>query len=597
MNNGYPLSFTTIALISLIAVIFFLPDFAWADEILSWGLDDVGQVTNTPADSNFTAIAAGYKYSLALRADGSIASWGYDYYGQVSDTPIDNNFVAIAAGGYHGLALGADGSITSWGSDSHGQVSNTPAESNFVAIAAGDSHSLAMRDDGSLISWGHNSYSQVSDTPVGNNFTAIAAKGYNSLALRTDGSIVSWGEDLYHQVSDTPASSNFTAIAVGSHHCLALKTDGSIISWGDPDSGGVISNTPPESNFIAICGGGECSFALRADGSIASWGSDWSGQVSGIPAGNNFTAITAGNSHSLALIPTPLLLKPNGNERLNEGGHYEIKWSGDVSGNELLIEYSINNGADWNTITNVQDSNSYDWQVPGPASKDCLVRVSYANLPSVNDTSDNTFLIYSCSEELTGDLNHDCQVDMRDFAVVAQNWLSQSRCIIYSFPLNSVKNWTTEGQWEFGQPTGSGGISLGYPDPYSGYTGVNVYGVNLDGDYTVAIGGPYYLTAGPFDCSGFHDMKLRFARWLNTDSSSYVQNKIQASNDGATWQTVWESTTEVTDSSWQIVEYDVSEIADNQLTVYFRWSYEIVAVRAYLCSGWNIDDIELSGMQ
>ena len=32
-------------------------------------------------------IAAGSFHSLALKADGSIVSWGRDNYGQVSDTP------------------------------------------------------------------------------------------------------------------------------------------------------------------------------------------------------------------------------------------------------------------------------------------------------------------------------------------------------------------------------------------------------------------------------------------------------------------------------------------------------------------------------
>jgi len=39
----------------------------------------------------------------------------------------------------------------------------------------------------------------------------------------------------------------------------------------------------------------------------------------------------------------------------------------------------------------------------------------------------------------------------------------------------------------------------------------------------------------------------------------------------------------------------VSGTADNEATVYFRWSYEILDDRAYPYSGWNIDDIELLG--
>ena len=88
-------------------------------------------------------------------------------------------------------------------------------------------------------------------------------------------------------------------------------------------------------------------------------------------------------------------------------------------------------------------------------------------------------------------------------------------------------------------------------------------------------------------------MKVRFARWLNTDEASYVENQVQVSNDGEVWETVWENGGEVTDGSWQIVELDVSGTADGQAGVYFRWGYEVLDDRAYLCSGWNIDDIEI----
>ena len=78
---------------------------AEAAPITSWGNDDLGQVTNTPAGNGFTAIAGGGYHSLALAADGSIASWGRDDVGQVSNTPTGAGFTAIAGGGYYSLAL------------------------------------------------------------------------------------------------------------------------------------------------------------------------------------------------------------------------------------------------------------------------------------------------------------------------------------------------------------------------------------------------------------------------------------------------------------------------------------------------------------
>jgi len=187
-------------------------------------------------------------------------------------------------------------------------------------------------------------------------------------------------------------------------------------------------------------------------------------------------------------------------------------------------------------------------------------------------------------------------VNFLDFSVLANNWGYEKLEKFYKFNLDSDPGWSTEGEWTFGQPLGGGG-SHGNPDPNSGYTGNNVYGVNLNGDYTVAVRGPYYLTAGPFDCNDYHNVCLKFARWLNTDAPAYVVSKIEVSNNGADWSTVWQHTgsSDIADNSWQIMEYDISSVADNQDSVYLRWSYQILSFQAYSYSGWNIDDIELWG--
>jgi hypothetical protein len=192
------------------------------------------------------------------------------------------------------------------------------------------------------------------------------------------------------------------------------------------------------------------------------------------------------------------------------------------------------------------------------------------------------------------DLNYDANVDSNDLKIIVDNWLKQTALFI-EINCNHNPGWTTEGQWQFGQPSGVGGFLNGNPDPDSGYTGKNVYGVNLVGDHTVAVGGSYCLIAGPFDFTDYIDMRLKFARWLNTDEPSSVTCKVEVSNNGSTWQTAWENETAITDNSWQIVEYDVSETADNEPTVYFRWNYEILDSVADPYSGWNIDDVEILG--
>lgn len=199
------------------------------------------------------------------------------------------------------------------------------------------------------------------------------------------------------------------------------------------------------------------------------------------------------------------------------------------------------------------------------------------------------------------DLDQSTTVNFADYAKLAENCLEgvEQYICLYDVSLDSDPGWPTEGEWAFGAPAGEGGVSYGNPDPDSGCTGNKVYGVNLNGDYSTAVGGPYYLTAGPFDCGGYSNVNLKFARWLNTDAPTYVESKIEASNNGTSWSDVWEHTggAAIADENWQTLEYDISSIADNQDTVYIRCSYQILDDRAYPYSGWNIDDIQLWGTQ
>jgi hypothetical protein len=164
------------------------------------------------------------------------------------------------------------------------------------------------------------------------------------------------------------------------------------------------------------------------------------------------------------------------------------------------------------------------------------------------------------------------------------------------FSLDTDPGWPREGEWQFGLPAGLGGTVNGYPDPATAASGTNVFGVNLNGDYSLEVGGPYYLTAGPFDFSGYTGMTLHFARWLNSDIQPYVYDTIEVSPDGANWNTVWENgTSEIADGAWMPESYDISAWADNQTNAYVRWGYRVASPLAFAYSGWNIDDIGFLG--
>jgi hypothetical protein len=167
---------------------------------------------------------------------------------------------------------------------------------------------------------------------------------------------------------------------------------------------------------------------------------------------------------------------------------------------------------------------------------------------------------------------------------------------VHVFNMDEDPGWTMAGQWEWGHPTGQGGNSHGYPDPDSGATGDNVCGVNLNGDYNTSSGGPYYLTTTAIDCTETTEIELHFKRWLNSDFDPFVINTIEASNDGVNWEELWSNgPNEIAEHAWSDHMFDISEIADNQPTVYIRWGYE-VNVGAWAYSGWNLDDVEIWGV-
>ncbi|MCZ7591629.1 MAG: S8 family serine peptidase [Kiritimatiellae bacterium] len=170
---------------------------------------------------------------------------------------------------------------------------------------------------------------------------------------------------------------------------------------------------------------------------------------------------------------------------------------------------------------------------------------------------------------------------------------------VLEVPLEVNPGWPTTGQWEFGVPQGAGANGYGYPDPVFGATGTNVYGVNLAGDYSLATGGPYYVTAGPFDLDNYTNTSLVFSRWLNSDSAARVKATVDASTNGIDWITVWSNAQDaaITDKAWTESIISVGHVVDSSPISFFRWGYQVLSGTAHPYSGWNIDDLRLFGDQ
>jgi hypothetical protein len=104
---------------------------------------------------------------------------------------------------------------------------------------------------------------------------------------------VSWGQDTNDQVSGTPAGDGFVAVDAGLLYSMALHSDGSVVSWG----GGLAAspNRPAGSGFKAIGAGYNIALGITDDGELSSW------NLTGLPAGNGFVQVRAGNALASAL--------------------------------------------------------------------------------------------------------------------------------------------------------------------------------------------------------------------------------------------------------------------------------------------------------
>lgn len=158
-----------------------------------------------------------------------------------------------------------------------------------------------------------------------------------------------------------------------------------------------------------------------------------------------------------------------------------------------------------------------------------------------------------------------------------------------TYPLDTDEGWTGTGQWAWGVPAGAGG------DPSAGFTGSNVWGYNLGGAYPNNMG-VEALTSSAIDCSGKTGVRVAFYRWLGVESATFDHASFQVSNDGTNFTTIWDHTGgTLNESAWGLQSYDISAVADNQSTVFLRWTMGTTD-GSVTFEGWNLDDISLSSL-
>jgi hypothetical protein len=182
----------------------------------------------------------------------------------------------------------------------------------------------------------------------------------------------------------------------------------------------------------------------------------------------------------------------------------------------------------------------------------------------------------------------DAPADLLDFLVGVQT--------VYYFEdfENGEAGWThdtfgttsnSQDDWQYGTPNGSAG------DPNGAASGSFCWGNDLapsgwNGAYQDNVYN--YLRSPLIDCSGATGAKLRFKRWLTVEAGQFDQARLRVNG-----QLVWQNpnATDLVDTSWTEVEYDISSIADGNPAV--RIEFSLQSDGGVVFGGWTVDDIEI----
>ena len=284
-----------------------------------WGDDGLSQtVTGAPAGTGFTQVETGYRFSVALNADGRITAWGNDLAGQVSNAPTGSDFIQVAAGDNHALAIRSDGSLVSWGSQAYGLISGTPPGNDFIQVSAGWKHSIALRADGTIECWGDDGgqwdlgvfypYGTVNDAPTEAGHKFVAAGDVYSIAITANGSLVSWGHDFGGGPALVPGGIGFVEVSCEMDHALARRTDGTLRCWGyapTMNHFGLASGTPGGGGFTKVATTSGTGIALQPDGTIVAWGQKngvFNALVTDAPNGPGIVDISFAGFHAAAIL-------------------------------------------------------------------------------------------------------------------------------------------------------------------------------------------------------------------------------------------------------------------------------------------------------
>ena len=295
-------------------------------------------------DSNIQ-ISLGYKFSVALKQDGTVWSWGQNNDGELGlgntteyDEPqqiteITEKITDVKTGYYHSIALTEKGEVYTWGYNGYGQLGNGTSENsttpvkvtglkNVAKIDAYKYMTIVSTQNGEVYVWGRG----YGKTPVKLNFSRKIIDVSGNLVLAEN-------RKAYNLDETKSYGKDLIKVVAGYNHYLGLTSDGEVYAWGSNSYGqlGNGNNTSSSTAVKVVTPDGKSNMTNIVDisaGDSYSIITDKDGKV--YTFGNYGDYRTANTVHSNKPVEIQDLYKTE-LVAASEGGHTAIvDWDGNV---------------------------------------------------------------------------------------------------------------------------------------------------------------------------------------------------------------------------------------------------------------------------
>jgi alpha-tubulin suppressor-like RCC1 family protein len=175
----------------------------------------VGGAGGAAGKEKWTGMAAGERFSVAIREDSTLWSWGNNAMGQLGRGTLSEReglgqvgserWIAVSAGAHHVLAIRADGTLWAWGAGGNGALGvgttgnqAAPVQVGYdkwTSVSAGKGFSAALRADGEFLIWGDLGFMQGPGTESKNPIALRPAYLDRKLTVNPIGPVILGGRD------------------------------------------------------------------------------------------------------------------------------------------------------------------------------------------------------------------------------------------------------------------------------------------------------------------------------------------------------------------------------------------------------------------